>query len=232
MDNMEQLRVLGVESEEKLALGIDPDEVLEFLGTWVYVIQQLTLANFLFHGYRNEDRSRMTWLKHDRYWRTLVASNLGTSIILALLFVLNTDSTFSPPILSTLDTCVLNMILLNPTPGIIQKYEYVKNSREDLISKFQSDIPKLSADRTLAESEVDKFLLDGEMLDLYIKYSQRKREDPTWEPQYAPEDNSPIGKIASFASQYAIWIVGGLVLKDVITNFMSKSDGGGSVIGG
>lgn len=124
------------------------------------------------------------------------------------------------------------MILLNPTPGIIQKYEYVKNSREDLISKFQSDIPKLSADRTLAESEVDKFLLDGEMLDLYIKYSQRKREDPTWEPQYAPEDNSPIGKIASFASQYAIWIVGGLVLKDVITNFMSKSDGGGSVIGG
>jgi hypothetical protein len=33
MDNMEQLRVLGVESEEKLALGIDPDEVLEFLGT-------------------------------------------------------------------------------------------------------------------------------------------------------------------------------------------------------
>lgn len=101
-----------------------------------------------------------------------------------------------------------------------------------MISKFQSDIPKLSADRTLAESEVDKFLLDGEMLDLYIKYSQRKREDPTWEPKYAPEDNSPIGKIASFASQYAIWIVGGLVLKDVITNFMSKSDGGGSVIGG
>lgn len=83
MDKMEQLRVLGVESEEKLALGIDPDEVLEFLGTWVYVIQQLTLANFLFHGYRNEDRSLMTWLKYDRYWRTLVASNLGTSIILA-----------------------------------------------------------------------------------------------------------------------------------------------------
>lgn len=100
-----------------------------------------------------------------------------------------------------------------------------------MINKFQSDIPKLSANRTQAESEVDKFLLDGEMLDLYIKYSQRKREDPTWEPQYAPEDNSPIGKIASFASQYAIWIVGGILLKDLITSCMNKSDGSG-VIGG
>jgi galactitol-specific phosphotransferase system IIB component len=48
---------------------------------------------------------------------------------------------------------------------------------------------------------------------------------------YAPEDNSPIGKISSFASQYAIWIVGGILLKDLITNFMNKSDGGG-IIGG
>lgn len=134
MDKAEQLKALGVDSEERLALGIDPDEVLEFLGT-----------------------------------------------------------------------------------------------REDLINKFQADIPKLSTDRTLAESEVDKFLVDGEMLDLFIKYSQRKREDPTWEPQYAPDDNSPIGKISSFASQYAIWIVGGILLKDLITNFMNKSDGGGII---
>jgi hypothetical protein len=33
MGKEEQLKVLGVDSEEKLALGIDPDEVLEFLGT-------------------------------------------------------------------------------------------------------------------------------------------------------------------------------------------------------
>ena len=101
-----------------------------------------------------------------------------------------------------------------------------------MIRKFQADIPKLCSDRALAESEVDKFLLDGEMLDMYIKYSKLKREDPNWEPQYATEDNSPIGKIASFVSQYAIWIVGGILLKDLVTNFVSKSDGGGDVIGG
>jgi hypothetical protein len=33
MDKAEQLKALGVDSEERLALGIDPDEVLEFLGT-------------------------------------------------------------------------------------------------------------------------------------------------------------------------------------------------------
>jgi hypothetical protein len=109
------------------------------------------------------------------------------------------------------------------TLGFATQTKLHKKRREDLINKFQSDIPKLSADRTLAESEVDKFLLDGEMLDLYIKYSQRKREDPNWEPQYAPEDNSPIGKIASFASQYAIYIVGAILLKDVVTNYMNKS---------
>jgi hypothetical protein len=137
-----------------------------------------------------------------------------------------------PPALSS--PTINNSHLLNNAciqPRDFQTNTPHKKSREDLINKFQSDIPKLSTDRTLAESEVDKFLLDGEMLDLYIKYSQRKREDPTWEPQYAPEDNSPIGKISSFASQYAIWIVGGILLKDLITNLMNKSDSGG-VIGG
>lgn len=33
MDKADQLNILGVESEEKLALGIEPGEVLEFIGT-------------------------------------------------------------------------------------------------------------------------------------------------------------------------------------------------------
>ena len=92
-------------------------------------------------------------------------------------------------------------------------------SREDLVAKFQADIPKFSpAD---AEAEVDKFLMDGEMLDLWIKYTQRKREDPSWEPQYAEEPNA-VMKVVNFVSQYAIWIVAGIIVKDVVTNFMEK----------
>ena len=123
----EQLKILGVE-EEKLALGIDPDEVLEFIGT-----------------------------------------------------------------------------------------------RDDLIAKFKEDIPKFSDAEVSAE--VDKFLMDGEMLDLWIKYQQRIREDPNWEPQYAPEEG-PVAKVVNFVSQYAIWIIGGILLKDTVTAYMAKNGGG------
>ena len=97
--------------------------------------------------------------------------------------------------------------------------------REDLIVKFQNDIPKFTPDEV--EREVDKFLLDGEMLDFMIKYSQRKKENPGWEPQYAEEDNSPFTAVVNFVSQYAIWIVGGIVLKDIVVGFMSKNNIGG-----
>ena len=97
-------------------------------------------------------------------------------------------------------------------------------SKEDLISKFRTDIPKLSP--TEAETEVSKFLMDGEMLDLYIKYSRKKAEDPTWEPVYKEEDNSPVAVFFRIFSQYAVWIGAGILLKDVITNVLSKNGGG------
>ena len=65
------------------------------------------------------------------------------------------------------------------------------------------------------------------MLDIYIKYSQRKAEDPNWEPQYAEEDNSPFAVFQRIVSTYAIWIIGGLLVKDLVTDYMSKQNGGG-----
>ena len=37
MSKEEQFEVLGIDDPEKLALGIDPDEVLEFIGTYVLI---------------------------------------------------------------------------------------------------------------------------------------------------------------------------------------------------
>ena len=125
----EQLKVLGVE-EEKLALGIDADEVLEFIGT-----------------------------------------------------------------------------------------------RDDLVAKFKVDIPKFSESEV--QAEVDKLLMDGEMLDLWIKYQQRITEDPNWEPQYAPEA-TPFQKVVNFTSQYAIWIIGGILLKDIVSDYLPKNGGEGA----
>ena len=39
MSKEEQFEVLGIDDPEKLALGIDPDEVLEFIGTYVLIFK-------------------------------------------------------------------------------------------------------------------------------------------------------------------------------------------------
>ena len=100
-----------------------------------------------------------------------------------------------------------------------------KNSREDLMNRIQTDIPKFSPAET--SLEVDKFLMDGEMLDTFIKYNQRKAEDPDWEPEYAEQDNSPVTAVVNFVSQYGIFVVGGILIKDIVTSFMDKNGGGG-----
>ena len=49
-------------------------------------------------------------------------------------------------------------------------------SREDIIDRAMKDIPSL--DRTQAEAEVDKFLLDNECLRIHIEFNKKKAEDP------------------------------------------------------
>jgi hypothetical protein len=112
------------------------------------------------------------------------------------------------------------------------KHFTFQNSREDLITKFQTDIPSFS--RTDAEKEVDKFLMDGEMLDIYIKYNQRKAEDPDWEPMYAPQDNSFFRQAVDFVSQYGFYVVLGVLAKDIIDGYINKggADSAGAGAGG
>ena len=103
-------------------------------------------------------------------------------------------------------------------------------TREDLITKFQTDIPSFS--RTDAENEVDKFLMDGEMLDIYIKYNQRKAEDPDWEPMYAPQDNSFFRQAVDFVSQYGFYVVLGVLAKDIIDGYINKGGADSATAGG
>ena len=46
MSKEEQFEVLGIDDPEKLALGIDPDEVLEFIGTYVLIYSKSSLIIF------------------------------------------------------------------------------------------------------------------------------------------------------------------------------------------
>ncbi|KAL7494776.1 hypothetical protein ACHAWT_003349 [Skeletonema menzelii] len=99
-------------------------------------------------------------------------------------------------------------------------------TREDLVTKFQEDLPNLSS--ADLQAEVDKFLMDGEMLDMYIKYNQRKAEDPDWEPMYAPENNSPLRKVVDFVSQYGFYLVLGVLAKDIIDGYIKKGSDAGA----
>ena len=83
-----------------------------------------------------------------------------------------------------------------------------------MINKIQEDIPKFSNDRPKAIVEVDKLLMDGEILDICIKCGQRKKEDPDWEPIMPRELTLP-QKIVGFVSEYAVYLIFGLLAKDI-----------------
>ena len=83
-----------------------------------------------------------------------------------------------------------------------------------MINKIQEDIPKFSNDRSKAIAEVDKLLMDGEILDICIKCGQRKKEDPDWEPIMPREQTLP-QKIVGFVSEYAVYLIFGLLAKDI-----------------
>jgi hypothetical protein len=133
-----------------------------------------------------------------------------------------------------LSSCAAFLVLLYlKSHHILNIHTYTNHilSREDLVSKFQTDIPTLSP--TDLQTEVDKFLMDGEMLDIFIKYNQRKAEDPDWEPLYAPENNSPFRKAVDFVSQYGFYVVLGVLAKDIVDGYIQKGgDGGAAGAGG
>lgn len=68
----------------------------------------------------------------------------------------------------------LNKLGKNPP-----RFQKKLNSREDLIEKTLSDIS--SFNREKAAAEVDKFLMDAEMVNLYIQFMKEKEKDPDFE---------------------------------------------------
>ena len=56
--------------------------------------------------------------------------------------------------------------------------------------------------------------MDGEILDICIKCGQRKKEDPDWEPIMPREETLP-QKIVGFVSEYAVYLIFGLLIKDI-----------------
>lgn len=69
-------------------------------------------------------------------------------------------------------------------PSEIQKYI---GTRQELIEKTLTDIPKF--DRETAEKEVDKFLMDAEMVNMYIRYQKEVEKDPNFTVPNVEKEN-------------------------------------------
>jgi len=78
-------------------------------------------------------------------------------------------------------------------------------SREDLIQKTLTDIPKL--DRGEAEMEVDKFLLDAEMINLYIRFGKEVEKNPDFAVPQQAEQEEGFSPITAGLSVYIAYVV-------------------------
>lgn len=76
-------------------------------------------------------------------------------------------------------------------------------TRDDLIAKFESDNPKFDMER--AALEVDRFMMDGEMVSKYIAFEKSKLEKPG---MFREEAEATLSDPSTWAT-YAAWIIGG-----------------------
>mmetsp|Transcript_18112 Transcript_18112/g.39222 ORF Transcript_18112/g.39222 Transcript_18112/m.39222 type:complete len:225 (-) Transcript_18112:100-774(-) len=96
-------------------------------------------------------------------------------------------------------------------------YEYL-GGRDELITKFKADVPKF--DDARAALEVDKFMLDAEMVNAVIKYQKRRREGNVSAGggggEYEPDRVSEV-------ATYALFIGGGVGIAEVKSAFIDHT---------
>ena len=67
-----------------------------------------------------------------------------------------------------------------------------------------TDIP--SFDRSKAEEEVDKFLLDQDMLNMYIEFQKRRAEDPDFKVPALEEEGEGLFSFQTFFILYLVYL--------------------------
>jgi len=80
-------------------------------------------------------------------------------------------------------------------------------TKEDLKAKFQSDNKSWNAERV--EEDVDRFMMDAENVNMYLKYLQDRNENPEKYRAEALEAELSFSNPKTVAT-YAAWLVGGV----------------------
>eukprot|EP00529_Nitzschia_sp_RCC80_P035402 CAMPEP_0113491714 /NCGR_PEP_ID=MMETSP0014_2-20120614/27697_1 /TAXON_ID=2857 /ORGANISM="Nitzschia sp." /LENGTH=178 /DNA_ID=CAMNT_0000385511 /DNA_START=28 /DNA_END=560 /DNA_ORIENTATION=+ /assembly_acc=CAM_ASM_000159 len=92
----------------------------------------------------------------------------------------------------------------------IDPHEFLEwvGTRNDLIDKFQKDNPDYKTDRI--EIEVDKFMMDSEMSNGYIKYLKDIKVNAATPRNYEAELEAELSiSNPKTAATYAAWLIGG-----------------------
>ena len=90
-----------------------------------------------------------------------------------------------------------------------------------MIQKTLTDLPKL--DRPQAEAKVDQFLLDSEMIDLYIRFGKELEKNPDF---VVPESAEPEEGLFSFRTVIIMYIgyIGFGIVKNVFRGYVADQE--------
>jgi len=80
-------------------------------------------------------------------------------------------------------------------------------TKKDLMERFQNDFKSYTAEQV--EKEVDKFMMDAENVNMYIKYLKDKKENPEKYAMEALEAELSLSNPKT-AATYAAWLIGGV----------------------
>jgi hypothetical protein len=95
-------------------------------------------------------------------------------------------------------------------------------SREDLIAKTITDIPTF--DREMAEKEVDQFLMDCEMVNLYIQYGKEVEKDPDFVvPNTDPDDNG-LFSVRNIVIGYLTYLTTTSIAPQMIRRYVAEQE--------
>jgi len=89
-------------------------------------------------------------------------------------------------------------------------------TREELIEKFEDDNESFTLER--ATEEVDRFLMDAEMINAWITYEKRKAANP--DAFKALEESEEAPSTVKTIATYAAWLVGGATFSSLRQNYI------------
>lgn len=98
------------------------------------------------------------------------------------------------------------------------KFLELIGTKEDLKEKFQSD--NTSWDSKRVEEEVDRFMMDAENVNMYIKYLTDKIENPEKYAAQALEAELSLSNPKT-AATYLVWLVGGVSIGIFRTEYLA-----------